>query len=253
MTLPDILKMAELAIDFAHVDLNALREGDWLTLKERLFDFFTEEIEWSLAARRRPLTNGQIITLASLIEDPMRSVDFDSDYILNEDCVEPVLALAGKDSATWQETLTRVHGGYIQEGFRRFLKAAQTEEFSDFIQFDSQELTYDWDDSMVDLAPRAAARLQLYLVAGGVHKDQIRTCPECKKIFLAKRRPRADKKYHCSNRCAQRYASKEYRKRTKEELRSKERERSHLRHVAKQRRKHGPNVKVERRPRKRAP
>src|SRR5262245_8656168 len=196
MTLPDILKMAELAIDCAQVDLNAMRDGDWLTLKERLFDFFTEEIEWSLAARRRPLTNDQIITLASLIEDPMRSVDFDSDYIMNEDCVEPVLALAEpQDSATWQEALTRVHGGYNKEGFRRFLKAAQTEEFSDFIEFDSQELAYGWDDSVVDFAPRAATRLQLYLVAGCVQKDQIRTCPECKKIFLAKRRPRADKKY----------------------------------------------------------
>jgi hypothetical protein len=249
MTLSGFLIMAELAIDCAQVDLNAMRDGDWLTLKDRLYDFFTQEIEWSLSPRRRPLTNDQIIGLGSLIRSA-RPID-DDDYVVNADCIEPIMALAGEDSARWQETLKRLHGTYIQEGFRQFLTTAATEEFSDFIEFNLKELTV-WDDSVIDFAPLAAARLQLYLVAGGVEKNQIRTCPECKKIFLNRRKPRADKKYHCSNRCAQQYASKEYRKRTKEELRSKERERSHRRYVSK-RRKRFPNAPIGRRPRKQMP
>ena len=251
MTLLKLLEMAELAIDCAQVDLNALRDGEWLTLKEKLFDFFTDEIEWLLATRSKPLTNDQIIKLGRLIAEA-RPAD-DNDNVINADCVEPLLALAGKHSAEWQETLTREHGTYIQEGFRQFLEAAQTEEFSDIIELDLQELAHSWHDSAIDFAPLAATRLQLFLLAAGLQKDQIRTCPECQKIFLVRRRPRADKKYHCSNRCAQQYASREYRKRTKEELRSKERERSRQRYVAKQRRKLGPNVKVERKPRKQTP
>src|SRR6516162_4044476 len=102
MTIAGLLKMVDFAIDSTQVDLNALRDGDWLTLKERLYDFFTEEIEWALAPRTRPLTNDQIIMLGSIIG--MATPTDDSDYIMSADCVAPILALGGKDrdSAEWQ-------------------------------------------------------------------------------------------------------------------------------------------------------
>ena len=201
-----------------------------------------------MAPRPKPLTNDQIIALGYLIAEATQTGD--NDYVMSEECIEPILALAEKKTDQWQKTLTRQHVTYIQEGFRQFLKAAQSEEFSNFIEFNSAELTTSWDDDpVIDFAPLAVARLLLYLLAASIEKNQIRTCPECEKIFLVRRRPRPDKTYHCSNRCAQRYASKEYRKRNKDELGVEERERSHRRHVEKQRRKYGPKVKVERRPR----
>src|SRR5918995_7180344 len=166
MTLSGLLKMAELAIDCAQVDLNAMTDGEWLTLKERLYEFFTAEIQWSLAPRPKPITNDQIITLGYLIAGATPTEV--NDYVMNEECIEPMLALAEKKSAQWQKTLTREQATYIQEGFRRFLKAAQTEEFPDFIEFNLAELTHDWDESIGDLAPLAVARLLLYLVAGDV-------------------------------------------------------------------------------------
>src|SRR5262245_38393321 len=102
-----------------------MTDGAWLTLKERLYDFFTAEIEWSLAPRPKPLTNDQIITLGYLIAEATPTGD--NDYVMSEECIEPILALAEKKTDQWQKTLTRQHVTYIQEGFRQFLKAAQSE------------------------------------------------------------------------------------------------------------------------------
>jgi hypothetical protein len=87
------------------------------------------------------------------------------------------------------------------------------------------------------------------LVASGITPSQLKSCPECQSIFLLERKPRPDKQFHCSTRCAQLAATIRYRKKKEAELKEKERERSHNRYVAKQRRKH-PHAKIPRRPRK---
>jgi len=80
------------------------------------------------------------------------------------------------------------------------------------------------------------------------------TTRECQRILLLSRRPRHNKKFHCSLRCSRNAATRSYRERLArakgEETMEKERERSHRRYVAKQRRKLGPNVSVSRRLRK---
>lgn len=92
------------------------------------------------------------------------------------------------------------------------------------------------------------------LVGSGILRGQLRICPVCQTIFLIKRKPRTDKRLHCSVKCSRLAATRRYRRRQAEkygeQIKVEERERSHRRHVTKQRRKYGPNVKVERRPRK---
>ena len=75
----------------------------------------------------------------------------------------------------------------------------------------------------------------------------------CRRIFLSKRRPRADKHLHCSLKCSRLAATHRYRERQREELRSKEQGKKlpYNRYAAKLRLKLGAKTKVERRPRAR--
>lgn len=103
-----------------------------------------------------------------------------------------------------------------------------------------------------DLKAKARAALFEYLVGSGVLAGQLRICPnpDCKRIFVSRMKPRTDREFHCSQRCARLAATRRYRQKKSAELKPKERERSHQRYVEKQRRKLGRRVKVQRRPRK---
>lgn len=102
-----------------------------------------------------------------------------------------------------------------------------------------------------DLKAKARAALFEYLVGSGILAGQLRICPnpDCKRIFLSRMKPRTDRKFHCSARCARLAATRRYRQKKSAELRPKERERSHRRYVEKQQRELGSKVKVQRRPR----
>src|SRR5262245_22340730 len=164
-------------------------------------------------------------------------------YIEEED-QEKAIALADQDRQRWNHLVAVEDMQRIQEHLREMLDWIKTDDYSSFIKLD---FPLYFDDS---LANRVAARFQLYLVAAGVDKSQIRPCPECKRIFLAKIKPQPEKIYYCTHRCAQIVASRAYRERNKSKLKLRERERKRRRYVEEQRRKHGPKVKVERRPRK---
>jgi hypothetical protein len=253
MTLKVHLQRIGWVITFTQADLSEMKKREWIKCKEQLYVFFTEEIHWTFGLNTKMLNNDDIVALGNLISQATPSDD--NDLVMDEDCTDQVLALATNDRATWLNALRIEDGRHIQEGVLRFLQSVQSgdDDHDSFVHFDIYELTRAWSDSpdrLGDLAPLAAARLLLYFIAAGVDKSQIQTCPECSTVFLATRQPTADRVNHCSSRCAQKYASKEYRKRQGDKLRAKERERSHRRHVAKQRRKLGPNVKVARRPRR---
>jgi len=91
------------------------------------------------------------------------------------------------------------------------------------------------------------------LASGNIKRSQLRLCPECKRIFLLRRKPDPKKQYFCSSRCSSKASSRVYYQKLKgekaEEVNSKKRERSHRQYKEKFRKKHGPNVKVARRPR----
>ena len=95
--------------------------------------------------------------------------------------------------------------------------------------------------------------LSQILANGLIKPPQLRLCPECKRIFLLGRKPDPKKQYFCSSRCSSKASSRVYYQKLKgekaEEVKSKKRERSHGRYKEKIHKKHGPNVRVARRPR----
>ena len=103
------------------------------------------------------------------------------------------------------------------------------------------------------LRDRVFMALGNILASGHVRRSQLRLCPECKRIFLLRRKPDPKKQYFCSSRCSSKASSRAYYQKMKgekaEEVKSKKRERSHRQYKEKIRQKHGPNVKVARRPR----
>lgn len=248
------IEKIEWAIWLYHVDLKSLTDGGWLKLKEELYDYFTEDLEWSFASAGRSLTKEDITALADLIEtSETRFPDgFDDagDLFEPDDCARRC-ALDERNKKAWVNLVD----ARTVEHTRAALKAALDDALTQvsFLHPDTDREFYDAeshgyeDDTLPDIA---IARLRSYLVAAAVEPGQIRTCDECKMIFLAKRKPSPKKKSYCSSRCAQLSATRAYRKRNQAKLKAKERERSRSRYVAKQRKKH-PNAKVKRVPRAR--
>jgi hypothetical protein len=238
------------AIELAQKDLEQLTDGDWLNLKNELFDFLTAEIEWSFGVNAKRLRNEDIVALGQLITEArtdLNDVDrYDIDkMIVEEEDQLKAIALADQDRNGWNHLVTVENMRGIREHLREMLDWVQTEDYSSFIDFEFPPPQDDW------LPCTVGARFRLYLIAAGVDKSQIRSCPECKRVFLAKIKPQSEKVYYCTHRCAQIVASRAYRERNKNKLKPRERERKRRRYVEEQRRKHGPNVKVERKPRQR--
>ena len=43
-----------------------------------------------------------------------------------------------------------------------------------------------------------------HLIGSGLRAEQIRVCPECQSLFLAKRKPQAGRSHYCSTKCSMR-------------------------------------------------
>jgi len=237
------------AIELAQKDLGQLTPGDWLNLNSELFDFLTAEIEWSFGINVKRLRNEDIVALGQLIAEARTALtDFERErihkIIVEEEDELKAIALADQDRNGWNQLVTVEDTQRVQGHLREMLDWIQTEDYySGFIESDFPP-PEDW------LAYKVSARFRLYLVASGVEKSQVRPCAECKRIFLAKIKPQPEKIYYCTHRCAQIVASRAYRERNKNKLKPRERERKRRSYVEEQRRKYGPKVKVERRPRK---
>ena len=246
------IEKVEWAIRLYHVDVNSLTDGGWLKIKEELYEFFTADLEWTFASKSKPLTKEDIVALAHLIEKSETRFrdDDDPEDALEENDYARMWALDARDKNEWVEVVDRKTVERTQAVLKEMLDDALMQ--TSFLHpnedgdFDYQDSHSTEDDSLPDIA---IARLRSYLVAAGIEPGQIRTCDECKTIFLAKRKPSPKKKSYCSARCAQLCATRAYRKRNQAKLKTKERERSHSRYVAKQRAKLGAKTKVERRAR----
>jgi hypothetical protein len=248
------IKNLEWAIWFCQVDLSGLRGGDWINLKEDLYDFVDID-------RAKAASSLSLMFPATKYEDYESEVKKEfCDKTTETDIVKiqgelkkRLLGFAYSKGENETELLRRVgHRGVIStvqdipitngkigvQGFK------PNEPFLQILSFGHQPNL----QAKVDLA------LFRRLVFSGILRSQLRICPECERIFLIRRKPRTDMTFQCSIRCSRNAATRRYRERltkeNSEQVRSKERERSHHRHVEKQRRKYGPNVKVERRPRK---
>jgi hypothetical protein len=195
------------AILFCRRDLESLREGDWLNLREDLYEFIAgtsipqpKSPFWAMVLP--PLEKPKFVAAMTpeKVKDIQRALRTDVECIVNERSDSGMVNLTPKG---------------IEFSFAWF--GPETP----FVQ-----LVQERDERM---ASRLA--LGLHLVQGIVTRDQFRKCPPgCGNLFLIERKPRADRNYYCSPRCARNAASKAYRRNKKEELKSAERARSKKRY-----------------------
>lgn len=228
----DNIKKLEWAIWLSQqVDLGSLSEGDWLNIKEGLHDFiyftgvgrigprpritgsFSKEMR--LASRknfRKKVKPHVVVEIQQFFRDILRSF--------------------AQTKGIYQQYIPIRDAELLLTGFRSSQSPFVGMVFTD------------------DVKAAASLTLGFHLVSAGITLDQIRTCPECQRIFLIKRKPRSDMTFHCSNQCARLAATWRYRERKEKKLKTKERERSRRRYVEKQKQKYGAKVKVARRPRR---
>jgi hypothetical protein len=95
--------------------------------------------------------------------------------------------------------------------------------------------------SVYDKVEAACVATVLHLIGSMVRQEQFLRCPECGTIFLSSRKPRPDRRHHCSLKCSRGAASRRYRE--KLEARRNERERARRRYEGKIRQKY-PNARI---------
>lgn len=221
------IRKLEWAIRLAQADPKSLREGDWLNLKEDLIEFVRASgTSLDLAGR----VWAEPKAFQRLINSIQRGL---SDHL---ERLAQVGVAATTQADPKPQLLEDVGIGFPVSG-RFIVGAIKGRPYRLLVKTNTIE-------------SQVYSALSSYLVSSGIVAGQIRKCPTCGRIFLLKRKPRPDKEFHCNIRCSRLAATRHYRKKKAPDLKAKERERSHRRYVDKQRRKHGPRVRVERRPRK---
>jgi hypothetical protein len=250
MTAPAVqkeyVKRLEWVIWFSQVNLRSLSEGDRNNARARLYDF----VQYS---RQEP----------GVLKGPAPSREYGMD--LRRLCKEA----NEKDISRVQSELKLRLLGFV------CIEEAETKSLPPTPVGDSQFLPikngiisaygsrpdepFEWQiqwNLPANLQTSAVTALFRHLVSSRILWSQLRICPQCQRIFLLGRKPRPDKEFHCSLRCSRNAATRRYRERQArekgEEVRAKERARSHNRYSKRQKIKFGPKVKVARRPRKRS-
>lgn len=213
------IKQLEWAVSFCQADLETFREGDWLNARDSMYDFVNFGNELTPIDRKdfvRVATDKEIGNAQADINRQLMNLAVDP----REPNAEPIVY--GNEV----DVMLTVSGSAADQPF-------------------AQIVDYELRPSI-----SVTAALYSHLVFSGIARGQLRVCPECGRIFLYGRQPRADKQLHCSLKCSRLAATHRFREKKREELKPKERERSHQRYVRKQRLKFGPKTKVERRERK---
>ena len=217
----------DFAISLSQMALNTLTAGAWVEIKDKLYEFLSDELIWSFASRAQPFTTDDFVVLSRVIGASTLIDDMDNVV----DDPEELWGALPTTRRVWRRTVSRSDVMVFQDAFASCLTAMQPgsdfredTECTDLFYFDHWEFARYLPDRQI--ARLAASRLHFYILASGIGEDRIRVCPTCNLKFLAKRKPIKDKDTHCSPRCAQNAATKAYRRRNRDVLREKERKRS---------------------------
>jgi len=231
------IQCVEWAISLSQANLDDFSDGDWLKLKEELHSFIFGGEEGST-----PFFEG--VEGRTLGSPRVVSRDLKRDALVRNVSQEDLRQI--RDGLEeWLEKQADLGLGFYPV-FARGTNFA----FGTY----AADQTFTWMILPRNFTVAAMFAFGMHLVGSQITGEQIRDCPLCGRCFLLKRKPRADRNFYCTPRCATNAATKAYRERQKTEnaaaLREKERGRSRERYVKRQKQKHGPKVKVERRPRK---
>lgn len=225
------LLMAELGVRFAQLDLDQLREGDWLNLKEELWEFFQD--------------------CPFLIKDPTGSKPMrwpsDSSSLKpakDKEKNSNLKAIEEKTVKEIQKSLQhQLHRLTLPIAYEHVTLKIQSARISLSTKIDGGFETYAVDPSshfnqfLYTKNPRQAGIIAMgqHLVLSGLTLDQIRHCPKCSRIFLIKRKPRKDRTYFCSLKCSRLAATHRYRAKMRDKVRENDRKRKRAKYLEKQR------------------
>jgi len=202
----------QFAVQFAQLDLGALRPGDWLNLNDDFLEFF--------GVRRNDhveLLQVEGIPVSPRCFDPaMREEDTREDFEALQKEVRDILYRLVEPVQIGPLVLTSISHGTLS--IRYVFQRVQEKNY-----FVAEGRTRD---------------LFLLIVLDLLwhHPGRIQRCKECEMIFY-----RVQKQLYCTRACANRASVRNHRQR--EEVKVKEQERAHQRYIAKQPEGNQPRVK----------
>ncbi len=230
------IKKLEWAIWLSQANFEGFTEGDWLKLKEGLYDFiYWKELSETLFTendRKEPEI------LSSL---PLKKEEF-FQTVTHEQLREI------------QNYVRTMLVRKAKSGGRGFYSVFGRETNFAFGTYEASQ-PFVWMVLPGDHRVAGQFALGMHLVGSGITGEQIRSCPQCQRLFLLKRKPRKDRTFYCSSKCAVNTATKRYREKLKkekaEEIKLKDRRRSRRRYETKIRAKPGHSKsKIAKKPRK---
>lgn len=196
----------EKAAEIARRDLNHMSPGEFLKLREDLFDFCSV----SLGPVRQRMTES--IPLEKLSEELIREHLSQQRKTIPDDSV-----------------------GEIVEFLKRMLTTIATKPvgFHQNIKITDGVLRLTIDDKTLpprlswDVPPKEAAEFAfaIHFASSGLAPDRIRICPleKCRNLFVLKAYAREDREHFCSPKCARAAATLRYRANLKIKARKKQR------------------------------
>jgi predicted RNA-binding Zn ribbon-like protein len=188
------IKKLEWAISLSQQKLPDLREGDWLNLRDELYEFLnTQEEKRSFFGK---VTQESIAAIQRELK-----TKFDQ-------CADMG---AGWEKSGLKSGVSGINFG-VTKAAVHLIATAPDLLFQQSIRCD-------------DLKTEVLLELANILAVSGVAINQIRRCPnaDCNRLFLLRMKPRTDRNFYCSPRCSGLAATRKYRREKAEELRAKDR------------------------------
>lgn len=203
------IKKLEWAFSLSQANLNDLREGHWMILREDLLDFVYGTPQPQDMSKQNPEGVLKFTSILVLEKEGFKKI---------QNSIKHELLKLAKGSLHY--VTSAVEGCTFEASAN-----SPSEPFSSTI----------WIDSIAPETPVLIA-LWRHLAGAAVTPEQIRICSleRCDRIFLLKRKPRRDKKkFYCSVRCARNAATRTWRDKHRKDLAGKERKRGRQRYEAK--------------------
>jgi|RhiMetdeSRZDD1v2_1073273.scaffolds.fasta_scaffold88037_3 hypothetical protein len=215
------VKQLQWGVKFIRQNLGELRAGEWLSLKEALYDF-------TLAAKRFPSTKRSGLSVVVEKYDEERFIQEMSPGVVQDiqsHMIEAFNALASRSFHA-----PEVPG--LDYGSERGLDYGfGVNEVAFTFGCSSSRSPFVLGFGVLDNVQAASVAMGLHLVGSMLTLQQFLRCPECKTIFISNRKPRPDRRLHCSIRCSRGAASRRYRE--KLQARQSERTRANRRYEKK--------------------
>lgn len=185
----DYIEKIEWAISFSQKDLKGLREGDWLNLKDELYEFLHGLDPWHHIGRKWDH--------AIVLKHIPKPQFIKNTTIADVEEIKKVLSIIFK-------LILHVTGA---------VSPIYTKKAHIFLVSMSPTSPFTWRTYVDNDLLAAKMNLGDYLDGSEITQEQIRICPECDRYFLLKRKPRKDKTFYCSVRCANNASTRAHRER----------------------------------------